>query len=772
MNQDAFQKAMNDGHSAAWDQDWPRAAECYRAALVEFPDHPTALNSLGLAMFEQQNYDEALRFYQRAAQISPSDPLPVEKIGQIYERLNRLPDAIAALLQAAEVYLKARDVDKAIFNWRRVCALQPTHLAAHTRLAMILDRLGRKNEAVNEYLATASIMQSSGDIAKAMQVAEYCLQIQSNSVEAQQALTYLRTNQALPKPVRPRGFSGPQLSAPEVPQIAPAAELPRAPQLDPVAEARQKAMVQLAAQLFEQADDTAAGGKVNRSGLGALTRGTDKLTSDSADRTRILMFLGQAIDSQSQGHDPQAAQELERALDTGLRHPAAYFDLGLLHSKTDETKAVKYLKQAVRHPDFAIASYILLGEIHLRKDHLKDAAVAYLQALALADSETVLPEQADDLRQLYEPLIEAQNHDKEEKSLQEVCQAVIRQLVRPDWHEFLRLARQQLPPQPLGMPPLPLAEVLLESGSSQVVEALGAIRQLANQRKLTSAMEELYYTLQFAPTYLPLHVQIAELLLEEGRVQDAIIKFMLVCDLYSLRGEVNQAVRLLRRVTQIAPMDLSVRTRLIELQTAQGNVDDAIQESINLADIYYHLAELDQARQAYVTALKLADRAKNARSWSVQLLYKIADIDLQHLDLRKAIRAFEQVRTIAPEDLGARGQLIDLNYRLGQDAQALGEADSVVALLESGGKRQDALDFLQAMVNEHPQRLELRKRLADLWVRTGNITKAVEQLDTIADVMMASGNRAAAMTMLQAIINLNPPNVADYQAALAQLRGG
>ncbi len=322
------------------------------------------------------------------------------------------------------------------------------------------------------------------------------------------------------------------------------------------------------------------------------------------------------------------------------------------------------------------------------------------------------------------------------------------------------------------MPPLPLAEVLLESGSSQVVEALGAIRQLANQRKLTSAMEELYYTLQFAPTYLPLHVQIAELLLEEGRVQDAITKFMLVCDLYSLRGEVNQAVRLLRRVTQIAPMDLSVRTRLIELQTAQGNVDDAIQESINLADIYYHLAELDQARQAYVTALKLADRAKNARSWSVQLLYKIADIDLQHLDLRKAIRAFEQVRTIAPEDLGARGQLIDLNYRLGQDAQALGEADSVVALLESGGKRQEALDFLQAMVNEHPQRLELRKRLADLWVRTGNITKAVEQLDTIADVMMASGNRAAAMTMLQAIINLNPPNVADYQAALAQLRGG
>ena len=76
------------------------------------------------------------------------------------------------------------------------------------------------------------------------------------------------------------------------------------------------------------------------------------------------------------------------------------------------------------------------------------------------------------------------------------------------------------------------------------------------------------------------------LLIKEGRVQDAVEKFMLVAQLYSLRGDASAAIRLLSRVTQMAPMDLSIRGRLIELLTAQGRVDEAIQQYIDLAEIY------------------------------------------------------------------------------------------------------------------------------------------------------------------------------------------
>ena len=47
--QDRFEYAMNQGHSAAWDQNWNKAADYYRQALAEIPDHPKALTSLALA---------------------------------------------------------------------------------------------------------------------------------------------------------------------------------------------------------------------------------------------------------------------------------------------------------------------------------------------------------------------------------------------------------------------------------------------------------------------------------------------------------------------------------------------------------------------------------------------------------------------------------------------------------------------------------------------------------------------------------------------------
>ena len=58
-SQNRFQQAMNQGHTAAWDQDWQRAVDYYHQALEEIPDDPIALVSLGLALYELGLYDQA-----------------------------------------------------------------------------------------------------------------------------------------------------------------------------------------------------------------------------------------------------------------------------------------------------------------------------------------------------------------------------------------------------------------------------------------------------------------------------------------------------------------------------------------------------------------------------------------------------------------------------------------------------------------------------------------------------------------------------------------
>src|ERR1051325_147128 len=134
--EDIFQKAMNEGHSAAWDQEWSKAATAYRKALQEMPDQPKALNALGLALYQQGDYEEALQISKLVAQITPNEPIPMEKLAQLFERTGHLKEAIEAASRAADLFLNQRDIDKAIENWVRVTMLDPDNVMAHSRLAL------------------------------------------------------------------------------------------------------------------------------------------------------------------------------------------------------------------------------------------------------------------------------------------------------------------------------------------------------------------------------------------------------------------------------------------------------------------------------------------------------------------------------------------------------------------------------------------------------------------------------------------------------------
>ena len=69
----------------------------------------------------------------------------------------------------ADLYSQRRDVEKAIENWTQIARLAPSNLAVRSRLALTYERLGRRRQAVNEYLAIASILQHSGKPERAME---------------------------------------------------------------------------------------------------------------------------------------------------------------------------------------------------------------------------------------------------------------------------------------------------------------------------------------------------------------------------------------------------------------------------------------------------------------------------------------------------------------------------------------------------------------------------------------------------------------------------
>ncbi|HEY9122113.1 MAG TPA: tetratricopeptide repeat protein, partial [Brevefilum sp.] len=361
-------------------------------------------------------------------------------------------------------------------------------------------------------------------------------------------------------------------------------------------------------------------------------------------------------------------------------------------------------------------------------------------------------------------------HETNPNTLLGVCQNVRSQLMRADWREYLKKAREQMPAVSEDHPPMPLIEMLLHSRSGQVVEALASVRELTQRGFYRSAMEEAFHAIQLAPTYMPLHVQIGEMMVKNGQTEDAVKKFLLVADLYEVRGEADQAIRVLKKVTQVAPMNLTIRNKLIELLSNNNQIDEAIHEYLDMGDIYYRLTELDKARQSYLLALRLAQQSRTNRKWAVQISTKIADIDMQRLDWRQALRIFEQLRSLQPEEKSSRMQLIDINLRLGQEPAALKEIDNYIKILESAQKTKEVVQFLIELVKEYPDHIEIRKRLMETYIRYGHTSKAIQQMDILADKFLDSGEKRSAIEMVEAIIAMNPPNANEYRKLLQQIR--
>jgi len=520
--------------------------------------------------------------------------------------------------------------------------------------------------------------------------------------------------------------------------------------------------------LFEQTPETES--PQARLGLQSIVKGTGIL-GHNIDHTKVLLHVSQAIDLQSHGDDSLAIGELQHAIDAGLDSSAVFFDLGLLLSNSDRSEsAIRTLQRAVKHEVFAMATRILLGQIYIKLGKQKEAAHEYLEALRLADTESVPPEQAEEINQLYDPIIEAFAHIADPQLPARICTNVSELLIHPDWRQKMKTARQQLPAPGPDSPPVPLAEILTESGSSQVVESLVKVNQLARNNKLRTAMEEAFYALSYAPTYLPLHICIGDLLVQEDHIPEAVTKFTVVAESYNVRGEANRAITLLRRVGELAPMDMDARNRLIDLMMARGHIEEAIKELLKQAETYYALADLGMAHKTYSRALRYAQQANAERQIKVKILHLMADIDMQSLDWRNALRVFEQIRTLQPDDEKARSMLVELNFRLNQSAQALSELDNYLSHLLTSAQHEKALEVITQLVDENPNQPGLHRRMAEIYRQHGRTAEAIDQLDITGDLYLQSGNKAGAIEAILAILTLNPPNTEQYQQVLARLR--
>ncbi len=717
---DLYEQAMTRGHSAAWDVQWDKAMAYYRAALTEFPDDPNALTSLGFAMLQADRPEEALAVYQRAAALTPGDPVAPERCGEIFERLGRLNEASQTYMAVAEIHLTRRDVPKAIDNWARVARLTPDNLNAHSRLALAYERSAKPHDAVPEYLAVARIFQRAGDNEKAAQAVNRGLQLEPKSSEARDALDKLRRGIPipLPQPTKSAAPIGTGMLAPLAVGASPfvseeaAAAEPAPHRASPLAAAQAAALEQMAEMLFDEDADTSK----TSSSVSTITKGTGLFRGGGkANRAQAIMYLGQAIGNQSSNELEAAAANYENAISAGLESPLVSFALGALYLELNRpADAIEYLKPAVAREDVGMGALYGLGEAYRREGKHREALTHLLEALKRLDLQLVRssPQKQDRLTEAYESMMDRYLRASDAEAAQ-LAKGLVQFLSGEGWEDRALQARRNLDGAVEDGQVAPLLEVLPKEGerTDRVLECLRLIEQHIAKRFWATAMEEAFHAIQFSPTYLPVHIRMAEILVAENKAEAAMVKYNTVAENYRMRGEAARASKLMQEVLRLNPFDVKVRAKLIDLLVEQGKVEEALQQYFDLADTYYQLTDLDAAREKFSEGLQLAQRSSVGRSWNVRFLKKLGDLEMQRLAWREALRTFEQIKTLAPDDEDTRISLIDLYFRLGNPKQAVAELDAYLKALFAARNFETATLLLEELARSYPDETAITARL-------------------------------------------------------------
>ncbi|HKZ44806.1 MAG TPA: tetratricopeptide repeat protein [Anaerolineales bacterium] len=767
-DKNVFNKAINAGHSAAWDQNWDKAAENYRIAVDEFPDNPKALRNLGLSLFQLKRLEESMQTYMQAAKIDDKDSLTMERIALIAERLGQIDLVVDYGMKASNLFMENNHVDKAIDNLLRVIMVDPANTEAHTNLAFIYEKTDRKPLAIKENLALAFLYQHNGKLEKAESHVNRSLELDPKHPEAINAKNLLMNGETLPEPSRLKGGTGPLRMA-DIRQMEKSTDDKN--KLDPISEAVKTALTRMASALFELSSRIEKDLVNEPSGN---SENQDELPGDDQNEENpslIKNHLGQAIDAQTHGQNQQAGRELEDALKNGFQEPALYFDLGFLQASDNHLEsALRYLEQSINHQAYSLASRLLMGDIHLKMEQQGEACRHYLEALKLADSMVVPSDQVESIRQLYEPIIECYDHEEDKEEQEKICHVIDELLNQPDWRKKVEDGRAQLPESDKDSMLLPLAHLITQTKGSQVIDAMRNVRELVRQKKYRSAMEEAYFSLQYAPTYLPLHSLISDILLKQENQVEALAKLLVIANAYKVRGENQQATAFFRKIMKLSPMDVNIHNRLIDHLISQGQVDEALNEYIQLAELYYNQAELDLARKTYTNALKYCQNADTNNNSSTRILKRMADIDMQRLDLRQASRIYEQIRTIDPDDPDTRRAIIDLYIRLGKSPQADAEIDNYFVQLSSHYKREEAIHFLEDLMLIHPREEILFRHLAEEYRLAGRVEKAAAQLNELVDLYIEEKKIPSAIQVLETIISMDPPDSEIFQNKINTLQ--
>lgn len=792
---------MEQSREAARGGRWEDSLKSAIRALQEFSQDTDARIAAAVALFHTGKLDRALQIFEDLRAADQNNPFYLGYIAQGNSRQGNVGAAVASYRSLADLHIAQRRPAQAVEPLRELLTLRPDMDDQRRHLAQIYEDLGAVRDAANEHLTLARRLYEARQLDQAAEDAEMALRLDSNSREAKDLIVVLRDAMA-----RAAGIEAQNTPPPGSGELR--------PNRSGLTGALRSQQFQVE-KLIEQAIKRQEAGDSN-----GAAEFYEQAVEAGLERADVFYSLG--LIYQERGDHRAAVGMLNRAASDSEYALSSHFALGQSHRELGQLpQAAQEFEQTIRlvdmesigrsEADDLINMYESAATIYSEIGDIARAAALYSSLSVFLDSKRWGRDRAAEFKQRAKELSERNMFAKLRNlgtgaltpQTESSTLAQPKEQMPESWGkirpitDFLRNDRpattaglnEYSHPEPISEPLLILemmptamephfapATPINTTGLDQETAAwINLSSKYLDQGLIEAALDACHEIIRINVDYLPIHLRMGEIYERQGRPEEALSKYQLLIDTYRVRNEPNQAIDVYFRFIELSPDTINARSRLAEILKNAGRIDEAVEQSIHVANTYYRLGQSNKALEEYRRLLQWAPKSRDVHSQYGLALLKLERFEAALGEFRKALELGRSDDLVAIARLNITLALMgdqpadvwdSLNTLLEQIKQRPQEFGPVQAEYRSALliAESSILHYILAVIQQHSNQhssalLELEQAQAMLDSTVDAILHPVLIYQATADSHIAMGNPEEALAQLhkgQAVAGLRP----------------
>ncbi|MCL5035793.1 MAG: tetratricopeptide repeat protein [Chloroflexi bacterium] len=234
-------------------------------------------------------------------------------------------------------------------------------------------------------------------------------------------------------------------------------------------------------------------------------------------------------------------------------------------------------------------------------------------------------------------------------------------------------------------------------------------------------------------------------------------------------GRFDEAISVSQNYLKLEPDSLDVREKLLDFILAQGKIEPAREQAVQLSKLFEQKGESDSALRIYGRVLDYLPEDREIRKHIGDLYFQKGDKEsakdeylllagLYYSDQKwdESLDLWNRVLEIWPENLSIRRRLSDVKYRQGDKEAALQILVNLMERYQERRLERPAVNVLEEALELSPGNIELRRKLIDLLMKHLRFDEASVHFKTLLKNYLNADDPRSAAVVARELIALHP----------------